>query len=141
MTASQIQTFKIIEPSEHELPSVIAASIGNPTDENIKTVLESYLTERHNLIGCFDDEKLVGVLGFELASSNATIKHISVLPAYRSQNIGMQLVVQLIKQFSPSSLSAETDGDSVGFYRSLKFECVAFEGPFGTRYRCELSVS
>ncbi|MBP6985205.1 MAG: GNAT family N-acetyltransferase [Alphaproteobacteria bacterium] len=125
-----------IEPSHPELPAVIAYSIGNPTDERVQKILDGYRGQNNPLIGYFVGGNLAGVIGLEISQDSATIQHISVLPNYQSNGIGKQLVHHVMKQFSPKTLSAETDADAVGFYRAMGFECSASQGKFGTRYIC-----
>jgi len=125
-----------IEPSHPELPDVIAYSIGNPTDEKVKRVLDGYRAHNKPLIGYFVGGKLVGVIGLESSHAFATIQYISVVPKYQSNGIGKQLVHHIMKHFSPKTISAETDSDSVGFYRAMGFECSASQGKYGARYIC-----
>lgn len=125
-----------IEPSHPELPDVIAYSIGNPTDEKVRKVLDGYRAQNNALIGYFVGGNLAGVIGLEISRTSVTIQHISVLPNYQSNGIGKQLVQYVMKHFSPKALSAETDEDAVGFYRAMGFECSDYEGKHGKRYRC-----
>jgi ribosomal protein S18 acetylase RimI-like enzyme len=114
-------------------PEVIAPSIGNPTVEKIQQILESYKSKDSYIIGYFIDDKLIAIIGIKVEFSKALIKHISVLEEFRSQGIAKKLVQHVIEYFSLKEISAETDEESVGFYRSLAFVCKAFTGNYGIR--------
>lgn len=64
------------------------------------------------------------------------IKHISVLEPYRNQGIGRALVNYVFQNFHFNEIEAETDEESVGFYRSLHFSCRPFQGKYNQRYHC-----
>ena len=129
--------FEQIEASHPDLPEVITPSIGFPSLEKVQQVVEAYKSDDRRLIGCFLDQKLIGVIGVELSCPEATIKHISVLDNFRSQGIGKQLIHYAIICFSIDTLLAETDRESVSFYRTLGFECSEINGKQGIRYKCQ----
>lgn len=133
--------FKIIDVTNQQLPLIIAASIGSPTDAKIRIVLEGYNRADHHLIGCFSMEKLIGVMGIQVGGLKATINHISVLNKYRNKSIGRQLIQYAIQYFSLQNITAETDNGAVGFYHILGFECRPFEGFYGKRYHCKLDLA
>ena len=122
------------------LPDVISESIGGITHANIEQVLEMYDQPNHVLIGAFDHQHLIGVIGLGLENS-ITIKHISVIKERRMQGIGGRLVRYAIKQFPGKSIIAETDDEAVEFYKSLGFACEAFEGKYNIRYKCVLKFA
>jgi len=129
--------FEQIEASHPDLPEVITPSIGYPTLEKVQQVVETYKRDDRRLIGCFLDQKLLGVIGVELSCLEVTIKHISVLENFRLQGIGKQLIQYAMNYFSMDTFLAETDRESVGFYRGLGFECFAVNGKQGPRrYTC-----
>ena len=135
-------SFKQIDYLHPVLSEVIAPSIGNPTVDKISQVLESYKSNNSYIIGCFiDDDKLIAIIGIEVGFSKAVIKHISVLKEFRSQGIAKQLIQYVIEKLSLKEISAETDEDSVGFYRSLGFVCKAFKGSYSIRHECRKSFN
>lgn len=78
------------------------------------------------------------------APGQATLLHMGTHPDWRGQGVGRQLVAALMTVFTAeppagrrqSTLSAETDDESVGFYRACGFEVEAAPPRFGTpRYR------
>jgi ribosomal protein S18 acetylase RimI-like enzyme len=139
MNAENNFYIRAIEPSYHDLPEVLAPSIGKPTKKKIQEVLVGYKTEDRQLIGYLEEKKLIAVIGIELSPPNATILHLSVLPNYQSKGFAKQLVHHVMDHYIPEVLSAETDSEGVGFYRALGFKCTTFEGKHGKRYNCTIS--
>ncbi|HXF90770.1 MAG TPA: GNAT family N-acetyltransferase [Candidatus Nitrosotenuis sp.] len=133
------QIYDLITPDHPELLTVIAPSIGNPTQEKIQRILKEYKISSWQLMGCSINEQLVAVIGLDLSPPNAIIKHISVLPEYRGLGIGKQLIHYALDYFCLSTLSAETDEDAVNFYQTLGFSCQPFNGKYGKRYKCALT--
>jgi ribosomal protein S18 acetylase RimI-like enzyme len=131
--------FEIISSHHHELPSIIEASIGKASKQKIETVLDSYHLDKRILIGCFLNERLVGVIGIESHRDTLKILHLSVRANLRNQGIGRELIIEAAKQLRPTLIYAETDGDSIGFYQKLGFICAAFNRPFGSRFACKKS--
>ncbi|WP_052458477.1 GNAT family N-acetyltransferase [Rickettsia asembonensis] len=133
-----IFTFRVVNFTEKNLSILIADSIGNPTTEKISQVLESYKNTKLHLIGCFIEENLIGIIGIEVLSIQAIIRHISVLKTFRSQGIGKQLILYIISHFTLKKITAETDDSAVNFYRALGFNCKIFERKYNQRYNCSL---
>lgn len=132
--------FYAIDPFHPELPAVILCSIGKPSEEELKTVLKEYDAENFFLLGCFAEKDLIGMIGIKQdIDLKFIIKHISVLPEHRLLGIGKQLVDEIMKRFQVNKLCAETDDESVGFYRSIGFDCQGFMGKHGQRYLCTMS--
>jgi ribosomal protein S18 acetylase RimI-like enzyme len=131
---------QFIDTSHPELCEIIKLSIGNPTKVKIEKVVEGYKTLDHYLIGCLLDNKLIGVIGIQLVGSNINIKHISVHAEYRYKEIARHLVRTVIRNFKVASIVAETDDESIGFYKKLGFVCNSFENSYGRRYQCRLNV-
>lgn len=91
--------------------------------------------------GFFSEQRLAGILlldGYEILG-------ISVRPDLRRHGAGRSLMLRAVEALNLSQLTAETDDDSVGFYRACGFECAPFERTFPdgtcTRYRCTLIFS
>jgi len=137
MSKRFLLVFKEIASSYPKLPSIIALSIGKLTPGKLKQVLDSYNTPNHHLVGCFKDNKLIGVIGFGIQGATGKIKHIAVSLDYRLQGIGKALINQVIDNFQLQIFLAETDDDAVDFYKKLGFACQSFEGHYGKRYKCE----
>ena len=132
--------FKLIDIFYPTLPKVIALSIGKPTIEKIEGILDGYKEKNCHLMGCLLGDKLAGVAGFEIFSKKAKLKHLSILPEFRGKGYGRCMIKNLMNYFSVAEICAETDDESIGFYKALNFMCSAYEGKYGKRYRCSLSV-
>jgi GNAT superfamily N-acetyltransferase len=125
-----------IATTHPDLPAVIATSIGLPTDEKTQQVLDAYRAENHSLMGCFVEGNLIGVIGVEQSETQVKIEHLSVVAKFQSRGVGKMLVESLMA--IAKVIFAETDDESVGFYRALGFDCQPFYGPYGKRYKCML---
>jgi GNAT superfamily N-acetyltransferase len=133
-------TFRQTDISDPDLPRVISPSIGMPTENKIYEVMKYYKIENHKLIGAYDDNVLVAVIGLEIAGKTATIKHIAVINEYRMKSIGRGLIEHVIDEFSLNIIKAETDVESVDFYKKCGFICHPFQGQYGTRYDCMIKL-
>lgn len=84
--------------------------------------------------GAFHEGELSGILIIK----EGEILGIAVHQRVRGHGLGRSLIAHAAQHFS--TLSAETDDDSVGFYRSCGFECTRFERVFpdgiSVRYKC-----
>lgn len=136
MNAENNLTFEDVNPAYPFLSAVISSSIGSPTPEKIAQILQSYQRPNQFLIGAFSSQNLIAVIGFELNGMQVTIKHISVVDEFKKQGIGKSLIHRLIKDYKPSTVSLETDEESVDFYRKLGFMCEPVTSKYGIRYRC-----
>ena len=68
----------------------------------------------------------------------AIIQHLAVFKRYQNQGIGRALIQEAIKRFHLNLLKAETDEESVNFYRKCGFSTAPFKGPYGKRFKCTL---
>ena len=136
MNNPHIFTFQKILPSHCGLPVVIALSMGSPTPKKVEQVLDSYRKPNRYLIGCWQTNRIIGMIGLEIGGAAGVIKHIAVLPEHRLQGVGKALIKNAMDQFDLQTIHAETDDDSVEFYRKYGFTCQPFEGHYGKRYKC-----
>ncbi|MGM9451963.1 GNAT family N-acetyltransferase [Legionella bozemanae] len=123
------------------LETVIKSSIGSPTLERIKQALQDYELPNRFLIGAFSSQTLIAVIGYELKGTQAIIKHISVIEAFKKEGIGKTLIQLLINDCTPNTVTLETDDESVGFYKNIGFICTPFKGNYGVRYNCIQDLS
>lgn len=128
--------FKEIDPFIADIEEIIAPSIGNPTKEKVQNIIAGYQADDHCLIGAIINDRIVGIIGIKLNKNTAIIKHINVLEEFRKQGIAKKLIQYVIDYFSVKELYAETDGEAIGFYRSLGFKCEEFSTEYGIRYKC-----
>lgn len=127
---------KQIDYTYNGLDTIISLSIGNSTDQKVQQTIDGYKSVANHIIGSFVNEKLIGIIGFEFAAEQIIVKHIAVLSEYRSMGVGKELIKYIENNFIVNKIIAETDAESVGFYRALNFDCHAFYGPYGQRYKC-----
>jgi ribosomal protein S18 acetylase RimI-like enzyme len=129
--------FQILNFSNIFLAPLLALAIGNPTPEKIQTVISSYSESDHYLVGCFVENKLVGVIGFEITDAHkAVIRHLAVDEHCRGQGIGKKLIEDIAKRYDLYCLEVETDNDAIGFYRKCNFVCEKFDKDGMERFRC-----
>ena len=71
------------------------------------------------------------------------IRHIAVLPSRRGQGIGRDLIDAAVAGLDLHSVTAETDGEAVGFYRRCGFTVRSLGERYrGTeRFACALAVA
>ena len=132
-------TIKSVSLDDASLPSVIHGAIGEPSENKVLEVIESYKNSDHSIVGAFIGGILVGVLGLCKTTEVLTIRHISVPLRYRRQGIGTLLLEEVKKQYKGCKIMAETDTESVDFYAKSGFTCHGFNGPYGNlRYKCEV---
>lgn len=76
----------------------------------------------------FAERSVIGVVGFfHHADSRGTLLrvellHIATDPSWERQSIGAALVAWVQAEHPGDPIEAETDGDTVGFYRSSGFD-------------------
>lgn len=141
MNAGNKIIIKSVTLDDARLPLVIHGAIGNPSENKVLEVVESYKDSDHSIMGAFIGDILVGVLGLCKTSKIITIRHISVPLKYQRQGIGTLLLEELKKQYEGCNIVAETDVESVDFYTKSDFTCHEFKGPYGNlRYKCEFNL-
>ena len=89
--------------------------------------------------------KTVGVTAVSFVEEHrALILGIAVDEDFRNNGCASYMIKELVREYSISSLLAETDADAVGFYKKCGFDVEAFEEEYGdervVRYRCELAI-
>ena len=115
-------------------------SIGSPTPDKLQKVLDLYEALDHRLIGFFDAGDLIGVIGLKIQKTKAIIKHLAVAPDHRLKGVGKVLIKYVMDRFLLKIIYAETDDDTIDFYRKLGFICRPFKGQYGKRYTCEYTL-
>lgn len=115
---------------------IYSACMYLPTPEKYAARIDAYLSDP--TVRCFganDGECLTSIL----IVRSGEILGVAVHERWRGRGVGRAMILHALKFFPV--LTAETDGDSVGFYRRCGFECTPFERDFPNgscvRYRCE----
>ncbi len=127
------------QPSE--LSELVKLAIGSPTLEKVQKILESYDEPNHHLLGCYNEDKLVGVIGLQVDGNHGIIKHIAVLETYQKRRIGKALIREAITYLKIKTCEAETDEEGKGFYEKCDFTITPFKGPYCQRFKCILKVT
>lgn len=86
--------------------------------------IQSYRSDpRLCVLGVEEGGRLLGLIGLEVAGAErGVIRHIVVHPGSRHRGIGRALIAGVVARLGLSELGAETDGESVEFYRRCGFE-------------------
>ncbi|MEK4522073.1 GNAT family N-acetyltransferase [Psychrobacillus sp. FSL W7-1457] len=110
--------------------------VGNQIDVHIFKLLEhATSTERvreeynlyqqietRTLYGWQTNDVYVACIGIEMIERHhAEIKHIAVTPNSRKQKLGSRMIDYVVQELGLHRLTAETDCESVGFYRRYGF--------------------
>ena len=115
--------------------AIYSACMYQPAYPEYIAKISSYLSHPEICcFGAFNDHDLSGILIIQ----QGEILGIAVRSDMRKNGIGRALIDHAAQRFS--TMSAETDGDAVDFYRACGFECTRFERSFpdgiSVRYKC-----
>ncbi|WP_230986949.1 GNAT family N-acetyltransferase [Cohnella fermenti] len=116
-----------------------------PDPGRLAEAIREYETDgRLDLMGYVDEDRLVGIVGYEVNEDNVlTIKHLAVAPEERGKGFGRLTVLELIAWEAPDILLAETDEEAIEFYRNIGFviESLGEAGAGAERFRCTYTVN
>ena len=112
-----------------------------------KPTMEKYRTQIADpaitIFKCEEDDMAQGILVLKIAGQTAEILGIAVSEDKRRCGIGRYMIREAMQISNIRELTAQTDDDSVGFYRRCGFDVQGktVEYPNGTvtRYDCVLS--
>ncbi len=122
------------------LLDLLAYSMYLPTREKTLEKLVGFRKDPDvRIFGCEDGGTMSGVIVLR-AENNITILNIGVAVAGRRGGLGKSMIRFASEVFPDKALEAETDDDSVGFYRHVGFSitCLGEKYPGVVRYRCLL---
>lgn len=88
----------------------------------------------------FEDD-VIGCIGIEFfGSKHCEIKHIAVSINHRGEGIGSKMISFIKDKYSLSFISAETDKNTVNFYKNYGFKIISLgeKYPGGERFHCIL---
>lgn len=110
---------------------------------NINEVYTYYKEESNKLCIVVKNGKIVGLIGISIVKNKIIIKHIAVEKNMQRTRLGENIVKKLLIDYPSFYIEAETDKDSVGFYRYLDFQITSLgeKYPGVTRYKCILKPS
>lgn len=120
-----------------DIKKLLSISVYAAEEEKLNRILKTYFTEERSLILAFFDQKLIGLIGFDLGG---TILHIAVDPVFRQQGIAREMINHISTRFS--KLKSETDNEGVGFYKAcgFKIESLGELYPGKERFKCTKQV-
>ena len=123
--------------------SIYASCMFQPTYEDYKAQMEDCLTDSSvKVFVCEHRDKKTGMMVLKLSEAAAEIVGIAVSDNARRMGIGKQLIQRVMESENLESIKAQTDDDSIGFYRKCGFsdERIVIEYPDGSavRYNCVL---
>jgi N-acetylglutamate synthase-like GNAT family acetyltransferase len=129
--------------SEDSIQELLSYSIF-PDPERVEKEINRYQSEPAlELYGHEEDNEILGVVGFIVHSNHKLeLRHIAVKPEERSKGYGRGLILELIEVKQPAIIEAETDEDSVDFYRNVGFSIVSLgeKYPEIERFKCTYEV-
>ncbi|WP_367618557.1 GNAT family N-acetyltransferase [Paenibacillus andongensis] len=108
--------------NENEIQELLSYSVF-PDPEALQPVLERYENDANLWLFGYESEGImVGIIGFELSNNQEmTITHLAVEPESRGVGFGRGIILEIIEDMSPIRIVAETDEESVQFYRNIGF--------------------
>ena len=116
-----------------------------PTEEKFNNKVDLFLNDNSvKIFACFEQDNILGVMVISfIEQKKIEIIGIAVNSSVRGKGIGSYMVNQVVNDYGLLSVYAETDNDSVGFYRNNNFSVVQFSETYGdetvVRYKCELT--
>ena len=123
--------------------SIYAPCMYQPKYEDFVAQMEEYLGDPSvKIFVCENEGEKAGILVMKEDGSEAEILGIAVRKDQRKKGIGKDMVYQVMEIEHLKRITAQTDDDAIGFYRSSGFEAerVVIEYPDGStvRYNCVL---
>jgi len=108
---------------EPDVKEILEYSV-HPDPEKLEVAVEAYKADPGlELYGYEEEGELIGVVGFRKnEEGRLNIEHIAVASDYRGLGYGRGLILETIEMKNPAVIVAETDEESVNFYRSIGFE-------------------
>lgn len=124
--------------------SLYASCMYHPTYEDFKIQVEGFLNDPSvKIYVCENRGRKTGMMVLKYADTVAKIIGIAVSDKLRCQGIGRHMIQSAMKTEGLERIEAQTDDDSVGFYRKCGFaaERIIVDYPDGSavRYNCVLS--
>lgn len=119
------------------IKKLLSTSVYAAEEEKLNRILKTYSSAEQGLFLYFFDQKLIGLIGFDLGGK---ILHIAVDQAFRFKGIAREMINRISTKFS--ILKAETDNEGVGFYKAcgFKIESLGELYPGKERFKCTKQV-
>jgi GNAT superfamily N-acetyltransferase len=111
-----------------------------PDPEQVAAAIESYKNEPTlEIMGYYLEDELIGLIGYELHDDHTLeLRHIAVVPEEQGHGYGRGIILEALALCSPKAIVAETDEDTINFYRSIGFtiESLGEKYPGVERFKC-----
>ena len=122
---------------------IYASCMYHPIYKDYKAQMEDHLLDSSTKVFVYEDRgRKTGMMVLKLSEDAAEIIGIAVSDNARRKGIGKQLIQRVMEAENLESVKAQTDDDSIGFYRKCGFseQKSIIEYPDGTavRYNCVL---
>ncbi len=101
--------------------ALLGLAIGGGSDR-VDRALERYRLGLVDVAVARAGGDVVGVVGYIPGRDRTELVHIATAPRVRRSGVGAALVAWVREHCGSGVVEAQTDGDSVGFYRALGFE-------------------
>ncbi len=123
--------------------SIYAPCMYQPTFDDFIALMEVYFSDPSvKIFVCENEGEKAGILVMKEDGSEAEILGIAVRKDQRKKGLGKEMIYQVMEAAGLKKITAQTDDDAIGFYRSSGFEAerVVIEYPDGSavRYNCVL---
>ena len=133
----------ILSVDDLRTASIYASCMYHPTYNDYVGLMEDYLSDTSKKVFVYEDRgKKTGLMVLKISEDAAEIIGIAVSDNARRKGIGTQLIQRVMESEDLKSVKAQTDDDSIGFYRKCGFsdERIVIEYPDGAavRYNCVL---
>ncbi|UKS30776.1 GNAT family N-acetyltransferase [Paenibacillus sp. HWE-109] len=110
---------KIQEP---EIQEMLSYSVFPDPDHLVQTIEQYESKSDMWLYGYESEGVMVGIIGFRINDAQEmTIAHLAVEPESRGVGFGRGIILEIIEEMHPLRIEAETDEDTVQFYRNIGF--------------------
>ena len=124
--------------------SIYASCMYHPTYNDYVGRMEDYLSDTSKKVFVYEDRgKKTGLMVLKISEDAAEIIGIAVSEKLRRRGIGKQLILSAMELEGIGKIEAQTDDDSIGFYRRCGFseEKSIIDYPDGSvvRYNCILN--
>ena len=124
--------------------SIYASCMYHPTYGDYKSQMDGYLHDSSvKVFVCEDRNRKTGMMVLQLSEAAAEILGIAVSEKFRRRGIGLRLILSAMELEGIGRIEAQTDDDSIGFYRRCGFseEKRIIDYPDGSvvRYNCILN--
>jgi len=122
--------------------NIIAYAAFDGSPEGVAKTVQKYLINPNlHFHAWVENGSILGICGFEIHSDKVEIHLIAVDENSRSRGVGSAMVTALQEEYR-KDIEAETDDDSVEFYRKRGFTTHEFiHERRGKRHTCVLKIS